>query len=65
MGYFKSIPYGLEECALVDGATRWQILTRIIVPLAILGLISASIFFIDFVLERIYLRTDIHHVYRK
>lgn len=44
MGYFKSIPYELEECALVDGATRWQILTRIIVPLAIPGLISASIF---------------------
>lgn len=44
MGYFKSIPYELEECALVDGATRWQILTRIIVPLAVPGLISASIF---------------------
>lgn len=44
MGYFKSIPYELEECALVDGASRWQILTRIIVPLAVPGLISASIF---------------------
>ena len=26
MGYFRSIPYELEECALIDGATRWQIL---------------------------------------
>ena len=26
IGYFKSIPYELEECALVDGATRLQIL---------------------------------------
>ena len=44
MGYFKSIPYELEECALIDGATRWQILTRIILPLAVPGLISAGIF---------------------
>jgi multiple sugar transport system permease protein len=44
MGYFKTIPYELEECALIDGASRWQILTRIILPLAIPGLISAAIF---------------------
>ena len=44
MGYFKTIPYELEECALIDGATRWQILTRIILPLAVPGLISAAIF---------------------
>jgi multiple sugar transport system permease protein len=44
MGYFKTIPFELEECALIDGASRWQILTRIIVPLAVPGLISAFIF---------------------
>jgi multiple sugar transport system permease protein len=44
MGYFKSIPYELEECALIDGASRWQILVRIILPLAVPGLISAGIF---------------------
>jgi len=44
MGYFRSIPYELEECALMDGASRWQILTRIILPLAVPGLISAGIF---------------------
>jgi len=44
MGYFKTIPYELEECALIDGAGRWQILTRIILPLAVPGLISAGIF---------------------
>jgi multiple sugar transport system permease protein len=44
MGYFKTIPYELEECALIDGATRWQILVKIILPLAIPGLISAFIF---------------------
>jgi multiple sugar transport system permease protein len=44
MGYFKSIPYELEECALIDGATRLQILIKIILPLAVPGLISAGIF---------------------
>jgi multiple sugar transport system permease protein len=44
MGYFRSIPFELEECALIDGATRWQILTRIILPLSVPGLISAGIF---------------------
>lgn len=44
ISYFKSIPYELEECALVDGATRLQILRRITLPLAVPGLISAGIF---------------------
>jgi multiple sugar transport system permease protein len=44
MGYFKSIPFELEECALIDGATRLQILVKIILPLAVPGLISAGIF---------------------
>ena len=61
MGYFRSIPYELEECALIDGATRWQILRKIIVPLSIPGLISAGIF--AFTLcwnEFIYALTFIH-----
>jgi multiple sugar transport system permease protein len=44
MGYFKTIPYELEECALIDGANRWQILIKIVLPLAVPGLISAFIF---------------------
>ncbi len=44
MGYFRSIPYELEECALIDGATRFEILWKIILPLAVPGLISAGIF---------------------
>ncbi len=44
MGYFRSIPFELEECALIDGASRWQILTKIVLPLAVPGLISAGIF---------------------
>jgi multiple sugar transport system permease protein len=44
MGYFRTIPFELEECALIDGATRWQILIKIVLPLAVPGLISAGIF---------------------
>ena len=44
IGYFKSIPYELEECALIDGASRLQILRRIVLPLSMPGLISAGIF---------------------
>ncbi|QNK71998.1 carbohydrate ABC transporter permease [Variovorax sp. PAMC28562] len=44
MGYFRSIPAELEECALIDGANRWQILIKIVLPLAVPGLISAGIF---------------------
>jgi len=44
MGYFRSIPFELAECALIDGATRWQTLTKIILPLSVPGLISAGIF---------------------
>ena len=44
MGYFRSIPFELEECALIDGASRWQILVKIVLPLSVPGLISAGIF---------------------
>jgi multiple sugar transport system permease protein len=44
MGYFRSIQFELEECALIDGATRFEILWKIILPLSVPGLISAGIF---------------------
>ena len=44
MGYFRSIPFELEECARIDGASRLQTLVKIILPLAVPGLISAGIF---------------------
>jgi multiple sugar transport system permease protein len=44
IGYFRSIPFELEECALIDGASRLQILWKITLPLAIPGVISAGIF---------------------
>jgi multiple sugar transport system permease protein len=44
IGYFRSIPFELEECALIDGASRLQILWYVTLPLAVPGVISAGIF---------------------
>ncbi len=44
MGYFRTIPREVEECALVDGATRMQTLVRIVLPMAIPGIICAVLF---------------------
>jgi multiple sugar transport system permease protein len=43
-GYFQSIPRELEESALIDGASRVQAMLRIVVPLALPGILSAFIF---------------------
>ncbi len=44
MGYFRTIPKEIEECALVDGCTRIQALLRIVLPVAIPGIITAALF---------------------
>jgi multiple sugar transport system permease protein len=44
MGYFRTVPKEVEECAMVDGATRVQALLRIVLPMAVPGLICAALF---------------------
>jgi multiple sugar transport system permease protein len=44
IGYFASIPRELDEAALMDGANYRQILTRVFIPVALPGLIAATIF---------------------
>jgi multiple sugar transport system permease protein len=44
MGYFRTVPKEVEESAMVDGATRIQALWRIILPIAIPGLVCAALF---------------------
>ncbi|MBL8675152.1 MAG: carbohydrate ABC transporter permease [Rhodospirillales bacterium] len=44
IGYFASIPKELDEAALIDGATYWQTLTKIFIPVALPGIIAATIF---------------------
>jgi multiple sugar transport system permease protein len=44
IGYFASIPKELDEAALIDGATWTQTLTKIFIPVALPGIIAATIF---------------------
>src|SRR5438034_2660464 len=44
IGYFSSIPKELDEAALIDGAGYLQILTKIFIPVALPGIIAATIF---------------------
>jgi multiple sugar transport system permease protein len=44
MGYFKTIPKELEECARIDGASRIRAMVQIIFPIATPGILSAGIF---------------------
>ena len=62
MGYFRSIPFELEECALIDGATRWQILVKIILPLAVPGLDLGGHLRLHAVVERVHLRAHVRLV---
>ena len=44
IGYFQSIPKELDEAALIDGANHLQMLFKIFIPVALPGLIAATIF---------------------
>ncbi|MFW5470651.1 carbohydrate ABC transporter permease [Knoellia sp. CPCC 206435] len=43
-GFFSSIPTEIEEAALLDGVSRWQSLRKIMLPLTLPGLVTATIF---------------------
>lgn len=44
MNFFRGIPSALEEAALLDGASQWQILIRIFLPLSKPSLATVSLF---------------------
>ena len=44
LGYFRTVPQEIEECAMVDGCTRFQALLRIVLPVAVPGIICAILF---------------------
>ncbi|MBI3825193.1 MAG: carbohydrate ABC transporter permease [Candidatus Rokubacteria bacterium] len=44
MGYFRTVPREVEECALVDGASRMQTLVKIVLPMAVPGIVCAALF---------------------
>jgi len=43
-GFFVAIPVEIEEAAQLDGASTWQVLTRVLFPLVLPGVIATSIF---------------------
>lgn len=43
-GFFEEIPLAIEEAALVDGCSRFQVFLKILLPLALPGLIATAIF---------------------
>ena len=43
-GYILDIPLALEESALVDGCTRWQVIWRVVFPMCRAGLFATAIF---------------------
>ena len=60
-GYFDSMPRSLDESAKIDGATNWQIYTRIILPvvkpiLTVVALISFIAAYSDFLIPQIVLQ---------
>lgn len=44
LGYFKVVPREIEECALVDGCSRLGVLFRIVIPIAVPGIMCALLF---------------------
>jgi len=63
-GYIEDIPLELEESALVDGWTRWQVLWRVVFPMARTGLFATAVFtFVfawnDFIFALVLTRTGV------
>ena len=63
-GYIEDIPLELEESALVDGCTRWQVLWRVVFPMARSGLFATAVFtFVfawnDFLFALVLTRTEV------
>ncbi len=63
-GYIADIPLELEESALVDGCTRWQVIWKVVFPMARSGLMATAVFtFVfawnDFLFALILTRTEV------
>jgi multiple sugar transport system permease protein len=63
-GYIEDIPLELEESALVDGCSRWEVLWKVVLPMARSGLFATAVFtFIfswnDFLFALVLTRTEV------
>ncbi len=65
-GYFDKIPYALEEAAQIDGCTRVRSLIRIVLPLAVPGLLAVGTFSLllswnEFFFALVIMRDNVHY----
>lgn len=44
VGFFKTVPIGIEEAARVDGANKVQIFVQIVLPLVMPGIVATAIY---------------------
>lgn len=44
VGFFKTVPLGIEEAARVDGANKFQTFTKIVLPLVMPGIVATAIY---------------------
>ena len=44
VGFFKTVPIGIEEAAMVDGANSWQVFSKVVVPIVSPGLVAVAIY---------------------
>jgi len=63
-GYILDIPIALEQAALVDGYTRWQVLWKVVFPMCRAGLFATAVFtFVfawnDFIFALVLTRTEV------
>jgi multiple sugar transport system permease protein len=63
-GYIEDLPLELEESALVDGCTRWEVLWKVVFPMVRSGLFATAVFtFVfawnDFLFALVLSRTEV------
>lgn len=51
MGFFKAIPADLEEAAMVDGLSRFEAFTKVVLPMSVAGLLTVVIFTLTLVMQ--------------
>lgn len=65
MGYFRTVPVEVEECAYIDGCTRLRALTTIVLPMALPGVVCAILFAFtlcwnEFLYSLVFIQDELH-----
>lgn len=65
MGYFRTVPVEVEECAYLDGCSRLRTLTTIVLPMALPGVICAILFgftlcWNEFLYSLVFIQDELH-----